>query len=235
MDVGLPATVALNPCAGQPVQRLVFDPWEPLQTASIRMRYIRNVKNRKRPSNGEKAPSLQEFFFKEALTEQGLSAANIEIDHYLGQCWSDETGWIPLVFPLRVTEFTERLDKTRTQKYFFAGMINSGREWLANYPGVRQSGYGRDKDKKYDLDLSYYSGLSKSEFGLSPVGDCPWSYRFFEAIMCGCLPIIGSRDRDIFAHHFNFRRDGDCHAYDVELASSNYDKFLTEHTLRKSS
>lgn len=39
-------------------------------------------------------------------------------------------------------------------------------------------------------DESYYDFMSNSEFVLCPSGDYVWSYRFFESIMCGAIPII---------------------------------------------
>ncbi len=38
-------------------------------------------------------------------------------------------------------------------------------------------------------DQNYFNELAKSKFVLCPKGDCVWSYRFFEAIMCGAIPI----------------------------------------------
>lgn len=39
-------------------------------------------------------------------------------------------------------------------------------------------------------DEDYYNLLSKSQFVLCPSGDYKWSYRFFESIMCGAIPIV---------------------------------------------
>jgi hypothetical protein len=42
--------------------------------------------------------------------------------------------------------------------------------------------------KSWDDD--YFKVLSKSKFILCPSGDYVWSYRFFETILCGAIPII---------------------------------------------
>jgi hypothetical protein len=39
-------------------------------------------------------------------------------------------------------------------------------------------------------DPSYFNFLADSQFVLCPDGDFVWTYRFFEAIMCGAIPII---------------------------------------------
>lgn len=39
-------------------------------------------------------------------------------------------------------------------------------------------------------DEEYYALLADSEFALCPSGDFVWSYRFFEAAMCGAIPVI---------------------------------------------
>ena len=40
--------------------------------------------------------------------------------------------------------------------------------------------------------------MSKSKFTLTPTGGCPWSYRFFEAIMCLSIPILENNSNDIY-------------------------------------
>jgi hypothetical protein len=52
-----------------------------------------------------------------------------------------------------------------------------------------------DRGRRYPVkswDERYWKLLLHSHFVLCPPGDCNWSYRFFEAIICGAIPIIGS-------------------------------------------
>jgi hypothetical protein len=42
--------------------------------------------------------------------------------------------------------------------------------------------------KSWDED--YYKILSNSKFVLCPSGDYIWSYRFFESILCGAIPVV---------------------------------------------
>jgi len=39
-------------------------------------------------------------------------------------------------------------------------------------------------------DEEYYAFLAQSQFVLCPSGDFVWTYRFFEAALCGAIPII---------------------------------------------
>ena len=39
-------------------------------------------------------------------------------------------------------------------------------------------------------DEDYYNMLSKSRFVLCPNGDHVWTYRFFESILCGAIPVV---------------------------------------------
>lgn len=39
-------------------------------------------------------------------------------------------------------------------------------------------------------DDDYYRLLSRSRFVLCPDGDFTWTYRFFEAVLCGAIPIV---------------------------------------------
>jgi len=53
-----------------------------------------------------------------------------------------------------------------------------------------------------EFDEAYLETLCQSDFTLAPAGDCPWSYRFMEAIFCGSIPIV---DKKEFANSEYFR------------------------------
>lgn len=40
------------------------------------------------------------------------------------------------------------------------------------------------------FDNEYFTYMCRSEFTLCPAWDCPWSMRFFEAILCKSIPIL---------------------------------------------
>lgn len=49
------------------------------------------------------------------------------------------------------------------------------------------------------FDDSYFQVMAASNFTLCPGGDRPWSMRFYEAIMSGSIPILGSEEFDLSA------------------------------------
>ena len=38
----------------------------------------------------------------------------------------------------------------------------------------------------------YFDKLSQSKFGLCPAGGCMYSMRFYECLMCKCIPIVNT-------------------------------------------
>lgn len=192
---------------------------------------LRSLKLLRKPRHN-KSPVLQEHFFRMALAERGIWGGEIEVDHMNGINFHHSTGQVPIVFPEFLLTFTSCLSKDKTQDYFFQGMIYPGREWLSHYNETRESSYGRDPQTKYAIDQDYYGRMSCSRFGLAPVGDCPWSYRFFEAIMCDTIPILGDKDVDVFAHNFSFQRHSDIHSYNETLCKENMKVLQKKHTLK---
>lgn len=176
-------------------------------------------------------PSLQEFYFKIALKEFGINNGAVRINHKEGKNWHNKTGWINIVFPEQYIKLASSKSIVKKEKYFFKGLITAERAWVKNYIGVEHSARGRDPNLKYVYDSKYLESLSRAEFGISPTGDCPWSYRFFESIMCMAIPVLGVDELDIFSSAFDVLRDGQVHIYDRHVAISNFEKFRIRHTL----
>lgn len=142
---------------------------------------------------------------------------------------------IPLTFPMYLLNYIDNLSKKKEYDYNFIGVITKKREWVEKYNNeysiIEQSGRGRDK--KYTIDKNYYNILSKSKFTITPTGDCPWSYRFFEAIMCLSIPILENNSNDIHMKDYFCLFDKDEHIYDEGKAIQNYNKFIkSKHFLR---
>jgi hypothetical protein len=175
---------------------------------------------------------LQEFFFRSALSEINISPEGIGIDHLKGRCFHPNFGDLPLIFPLNMVNQIDDLNVQKTQEFFFAGMLTSKRDWISKYPNVFQSNYGRRPEKKYSFHQEYYVNMKAAKFGLSPVGDCPWSYRFFESVMCNAIPIIGDLEEDIFSNNFIHYRDSENKIFSMESCSNNKKYFLENHTLQ---
>jgi hypothetical protein len=88
---------------------------------------------------------------------------------------------------------------------------------------------------KFDID--YYSIMTSSKFCLCPRGDLPWSMRFYEALMCKCIPIIADKSeayRTIqeskLDYKFYLSTDKDF-VYREDWVEHNYELFLKYHTL----
>jgi hypothetical protein len=94
----------------------------------------------------------------------------------------------PLVFP----RFLINVDTPKTIDMLFIGLItDKRREWLKQFPDatIVDSLRGR-KEHTRIYDTTYFNQMAKTKFVLCPDGDFTWTYRFFEAILCGAIPII---------------------------------------------
>ena len=135
--------------------------------------------------------NYQLFYLKKAIGEllnekNKNNIKSIKEDHLNG-CNYINNIKIPLTFPLYILNYTNSLIKEKDIDYNFTGTITPIRKWIQKYNKnsvINHSNYGRDKKNKYEIDKDYYNTISRSKFTLTPTGDCPWSYRFFEAIMC---------------------------------------------------
>lgn len=177
-------------------------------------------------------PVLQEYFCRLALEEIGISGGEIVVDHHNGICVHSDLGKLPLVFPQSYIDRVNAISKEKTTDFFFRGVISPQRSWLNEYDNVSESFYGRNPDQKYQFHEDYFRGLCASRFGLAPVGDCPWSYRFFEAILSKAIPVLGDKDHDVFAEPFTFFRHSSEKNYDALVCEQNYTEFLNRHTLK---
>lgn len=65
---------------------------------------------------------------------------------------------------------------------------------------IADSGGGRVWPNKV-WDASYYREMCSTKFALCPDGDFVWTYRFFEAALCGAIPVV----QNLSAHYDGFR------------------------------
>ena len=175
----------------------------------------------------------QLFYLKKAIDEllnenNKNNVKSIKDDHLNG-CNFINNIKIPLTFPMYILNYTDSLMKEKEIDYNFIGTITPKRKWVEKYTKnsvINQSGYGRDINKKYEIDKDYYNTISKSKFTITPTGDCPWSYRFFEAIMCLSIPILENNSNDIYMKDYFCFFDKDEHIYYKDKAIENYNKFI---------
>jgi hypothetical protein len=83
-------------------------------------------------------------------------------------------------------------------------------------------------------DDDYFNRMANSKFVLCPNGDFIWTYRFFEAIICGAIPIIENK-ADIY-EGFKFYKMSDTidkYIYDTDIVKYNFDLAQKKLTLPK--
>lgn len=186
--------------------------------------------------------TYQEFYLKKAINELKLNS-DVKIEARAGNGKSANNYInnikIPLIFPMYLLNYIDNIDKNKELDYNFIGVIfPSHRNWVKNKKYkknsiIKESINGRDIEKKYQIDKEYYSIMCKSKFTLTPVGDCPWSYRFFEAIMCFSIPILDNNSKDIHMKEYFCFSDEEEHYYDLKKAIGNYNKFInSDHFLK---
>ena len=112
------------------------------------------------------------------------------------------------------------VEKTIKREYFDSSKIL-----------ILSSKKGRKFPKK-SWDNNYYNILLKSKFVLCPSGDFIWSYRFFESILCGAIPIVENHCNayDGF-RYYTFNNNLNELIYSDEIINHNLDLCLKKITI----
>lgn len=72
-------------------------------------------------------------------------------------------------------------------------------------------------------DQEYYNFLLRSKFVLCPSGVYIWTYRFFESILCGAIPIVEKSSPCYNGFkYFNMNQDLDQLEWSMEVAEYNF-------------
>ena len=180
---------------------------------------------------------LQEYFFKKCVSENpsyfnNPTEYNIKIDHINGVTYLNGNKY-PIMFPTSLVDYVNALSKEKKIDYNFRGFISDKRSWIKDYSDkgiIASSMNGRDPSKKYNIDSEYYKIICESKFTLTPTGDCPWSYRFFEAIMCFSIPVLEDDTDDVYHKMFKCYTHSDNHVYNLDIAKENYKIFIENFT-----
>lgn len=141
----------------------------------------------------------------------------------------------PLMYPVSILKLCKELwDKKRESKdidHLFIGLQTPKRKrilqkWHNEHKGqkvvIKDSSNGRSFPAKA-WDHSYYEQLSHAKFVLCPNGDFIWTYRFFETILCGAIPIVED-ECDLYLGFHYFKMTDKTYKYDRQMAIDNYDK-----------
>jgi hypothetical protein len=83
----------------------------------------------------------------------------------------------------------------------------------------------------------YFETMCQSHFCLCPAGDTSWSFRFYEVLMCGSIPIVESwhhtyRSPDESNINYNYYLFDEKHVFDYQMINSNYELFEKYHLIK---
>lgn len=100
----------------------------------------------------------------------------------------------------------------------------------------------QSKDAQYRIvkdNLYYFESMRQSKFCLCPAGDAPWSFRFYETLMCESIPIVESHDhtyRTIEESNIEYKyylyNDNKSHIYSSNIINYNTNIFIKNHLLK---
>jgi len=99
----------------------------------------------------------------------------------------------------------------------------------------KKQAYNDSKKVQYRIvkeNIFYFETMCQSKFVLCPAGDAPWSFRFYEVLMCKSLPIVESKE-----HTFRTKEEEKINyqylLYDMIYDNSNilYDNLVNKNTL----
>lgn len=96
--------------------------------------------------------------------------------------------------------------------------------------------WSSNRGRKFPIkawDNEYFEVLGKSQFVLCPSGVCVWSYRFFEAILCGAIPIVEKNCEAYEGFRFKYMDDSaEKFKWSKEDAEYNYNLCLERICLK---
>jgi len=142
---------------------------------------------------------------------------------FLGLVTSPRKRWLANILGQKVPGFFKGLKKLKLQVTLNNILAQLG------YPTGRilitATTRGRTFPGK-SWDEEYYAIMASSKFILCPSGDagCPWTYRFFEAMLCGAIPVVETVTSVYSPFYFLSQEDKAADfVYRKEIALANYE------------
>lgn len=172
------------------------------------------------------AKTIQEIRIKQAMEEIGMKG-EIKIIHSENPKTFINGKEYTLIFP----KFISQIKEEKVIDKIFVGLLTEQRKvFLRNFPDavILNSNNGRKQETK-EKDLSYFRMLARSRFVICPNGDFVWTYRFFEAILCKCIPIIEEECELYKGYHYY--KVGDEYEYREDWIKENLSKIKKEMML----
>jgi hypothetical protein len=78
-------------------------------------------------------------------------------------------------------------------------------------------------------NIEYFGKMCKSKYCLCPAGDTPWSFRFYEVLMCKSIPIVES-----WHHTYRTKEEANINykyvLYENIEKDINYDEYINHNT-----
>lgn len=129
-----------------------------------------------------------------------------------------------------VVSFNRKLPIRHSLRYLvrFKNLISTSKKLLVE---INFSSKGREFPKK-TWDSEYYDTLLNSKFVLCPSGDYIWTYRFFECILAGAIPVIEAECEAYKGFRYRFmHEDIKDFKWEKEDAEYNYSLCFSKITI----
>ena len=126
-------------------------------------------------------------------------------------------------------------DKNTKQNYKIMGNYDHTLSEKGFAP--KECGVGVKHAEMNFFDKKYFDKMSQSKFGLCPAGDSIYSMRFYECLMCKCIPIVStdeetyrSKEESKLNYKYYLASNSEF-VYREDWVEHNYNIFLQYHTL----
>jgi len=197
--------------------------------------------------------TIQEILFRTALEEEGIEVKGFRLDHGTPINYNGGKQY-NLIYPKSYLDELKTIDtNNKVLDYIFIGTISGNhRQFLKKWDKPnsviktgKQNNFIHPKDDKVGyygknyFNRPYISQLATSKFVLSP-GGCSafnpkykegifiWTYRFWEAVMAGAIPITNEPDPKLH-NDYKFYSLEDEHIYRKDWVEHNFKIFKERH------
>lgn len=147
----------------------------------------------------------------------------------------DNRSWI---IDFAKKHFTEKSIFVNTTKH-----RNLGRNWVPlgiydkTFDAVTTFTAPKYMANKNHFDKNYYNTMCKAKYALCPAGDLMWSMRFYEALLCKCIPIVKYKEETYrntleknIQYKFYYHDQVEDFTYNESWVNHNYELFMKYHT-----
>ena len=101
--------------------------------------------------------------------------------------------WVPEFIKKYFTENSILINTDNPIDWVSMGTFDKTKEGLGFNPKKQPNNQSREVQyRKVDENRFYFETMRQSKYVLCPAGDALWSFRFYEVLMCGSLPIVES-------------------------------------------